>query len=265
MKLPLTLVALTLAAAQAFSAEPGGSTSSNIPGAALFRIHCAQCHGNNGEGGRGPVLAVATLRRAPSDEALERVIMLGVPATEMPGFFLPTEQVQQLVRHVRELGRQPAPSVMGDATRGAELYRTKGNCASCHSIRGQGGVVGPDLTEIGARRGAGHLRQSLVEPEASIPENFNQYRWHTVIPDNYLQVRAVTKAGREIAGARLNEDPFTIQVRDVAGGFHSLVKTELAALHKDWGKSVMPSYRDVFTAAELDDVVAYLLTLKGTP
>jgi cytochrome c oxidase cbb3-type subunit 3 len=64
-------------------------------------------------------------------------------------------------------------------------------------------------------------------------------------------------------GVRMNEDSFTIQLRDAAGRVHSFFKSELAELHKDWGRSPMPSFASVFSPGELDDVVAFLLTLRG--
>ena len=51
--------------------------------------------------------------------------------------------------------------------------------------------------------------------------------------------------------------------RDFSDLLYSFWKNELAELHKDWGKSPMPSYRSVFNAAELDDLVAYLAGLRG--
>ena len=38
---------------------------------------------------------------------------------------------------------------------------------------------------------------------------------------------------------------------------------ELAELHRDWGVSPMPPYGGVFSATELDDVVAFLVSLRG--
>jgi hypothetical protein len=84
------------------------------------------------------------------------------------------------------------------------------------------------------------------------------------MPDNYLFVEAVTKSGERISGSRMNEDPFSIQIRDGAGAIRSLLKSELAELKKHWGKSPMPSYKDVFSAAELNDLVAYLVSLRST-
>ncbi len=62
---------------------------------------------------------------------------------------------------------------------------------------------------------------------------------------------------------RLNEDLLSIQLRDYSGGLHSFLKSELRELHKDWGKSPMPSYRSTLTEAELEDLVAYLVSLRG--
>ena len=91
------------------------------------------------------------------------------------------------------------------------------------------------------------------------------YRLFSVIPDSFLQVRLVTTDGRRLTGVRVNEDPFSIQIRDFSDRLHSFWKSELAQLDKDWGRSPMPGYRDVFTAAELDDLVAYLVSLRGEP
>ena len=56
----------------------------------------------------------------------------------------------------------------GNAQRGLELY-AKLNCASCHIVKGQGGILGPPLTDIGVLRGPQYLRQAIVEPAAVLP------------------------------------------------------------------------------------------------
>lgn len=246
---------------------PGPRASSAddlVEGERLYQVHCSGCHGPKGEGGRGSVLAVVSLARAATEGSLINVIAQGIPGTEMLAARLDRDQIRQVAAWVRKLGQTPPQLVAGDAPRGEQLYLTKGNCAACHSIKTQGGVSGPDLSDIGLRRGPAHLRRALVEPEADVPENFSQYRWYTVIPDNFLQVRLVAKDGRRMTGVRLNEDTFSIQVRDLSGRIHSFLKSELAELRKDWGKSFMPSYRDVFSKEELDDVVAFLSSLRGS-
>ena len=99
------------------------------------------------------------------------------------------------------------------------------------------------------RRLPRHLRASITDPEADVPRSF-------------LQVRVVAKSGRTITGERLNEDSFSIQLRDYSGNLHSFLKQDLAEIHRDRGKSPMPSYKDKFTGTELDDLIAYLVSLR---
>jgi len=220
-------------------------------GQQLFVGQCARCHGSKGEGGRGAVLAQPRLRRAPDDEALFVVIRDGIKGTEMPGgYALDTRETWQLAAYVRSLGRLAPEKVSGDPKRGQELYASKGRCAQCHINGGQGGSLGPELTEIGSRRSAAHLRAAVLDPASTLPEDF-------------LQVRAVTKDGQTITGVRLNEDVFTIQVRDLSGGIHSFQKDGLKELMRDIGKSPMPSFRGTLSASEVDDLVAYLVSLRG--
>ena len=220
-------------------------------GEKLFHGQCGRCHGLNGEGGLGAILAQPRLHRAPDDESLFEVIRDGVRGTEMPAAStLSSREIWQLAAYIRSLGKLPAESVPGNSQRGQEIYRTKGNCGRCHIVRGQGESFGPELSDIGARRNAAYLQASLLEPEAAVP-------------DGFLQVRVVTSDNRAISGVRINEDTFTIQLRDMGGRTYSFLKQDLKELHKDFGKSPMPAYRGVLTAAEVDDLVAYLASLRG--
>lgn len=232
-------------------------------GEKLYQVHCAACHGPKGEGGVGPTLAVAKLTRADDDEALFKIIKEGIAGTEMPDSRLEANAVQQIVRWVRKLGEAPAEQARGNIEQGAKLYYGKGDCASCHAINGRGSAFGPDLSDIGLRRGATHLRNSLLEPEADVPKSFLMFRPGTALPENFLQVRVVTNDGQRIKGVRVNEDTFTIHLREFSGRVHSFFKSELKELHKDWGQSPMPSYRAVFSNDELADVVAFLASLRG--
>ena len=82
-------------------------------------------------------------------------------------------------------------------------------------------------------------------------------------PEGYLVVRVTTRDGKKIWGLRVSEDSFTIQLRDSAGRFHSFRKAGLTQLKKDFNAELMPSYRDAFNASEMDDLVAYLGSLRG--
>ncbi len=243
--------------------QPASSASGLAQGERLYQVHCAGCHGPKGEGGGGPTLATPKLTRAPTEELLIRVIAEGIPGTEMPRSRLEREQIKQIAAFVRGLGQLPPERIPGDSERGKQLYLATGGCAQCHAINGRGGAFGPDLTEIGLRRGARYLRTALTDPGADVPKSFVAFRSDASIPENFLQVRVVTKDGRRLTGTRVNEDTFSIQFRDSANRIHSFYKSDLAELHKDWGKSSMPDYRDVFSKEELDDVVAFLVSLRG--
>lgn len=232
-------------------------------GGRLFQVHCASCHGVRGEGDRGPSLDGPHHLRAPTDEAFLKIIANGIPGTEMPRFTLADEESASIVAWVRQLSRLPVELVPGSPARGARLYATKGACAVCHFLRGQGGALGPDLTEIGLRRGAAYLRTALREPHAQVPKIISAYPYNSRQVGNFLFVRVVSKGGETIAGVRLNEDTFSIQLRDLSGRFHSFYKSELSELHKDWGWSPMPAYGAVFSEDEVFDVVAFLTSMKG--
>lgn len=231
--------------------NPNTSPADLKSGEKVFLGQCASCHGPKGEGGKGAVLAQPRLRHAPDDAALFVVIRDGIKGTDMPGgYALTTHETWQVAGYVRSLGKMVHENVPGNASRGHELYRTKGGCSGCHIVSGDGGSLGPELTEIGAQRSATHIRAVLMDPTKELPEGF-------------MQVRLVTSDGRNIRGVRLNEDTFTIQVRDMSGRNYSLIKQDLKELHNDEGKSPMPSFKSSFSPAEMDDLVAYLVSLRG--
>jgi cytochrome c oxidase cbb3-type subunit 3 len=249
-------VLLTCRLVSSQGSEPGPQPKTTpedlVDGQRVFGTQCSYCHGPKGEGGQSAVLKVPRLPHAPDDQALFRVIREGIPGTRMPASALTTRQIWQVAAYVRELGRVAGSKSKGDPRRGQQIFSTKGGCAKCHTIGGHGGAIGPDLTDIGDRRDEGELRTSLLEPDASVPLAF-------------LQVRVVTENGRIITGVRLNEDAFSIQIRDLSNQFHSFWKNELTEIVKEPKRSIMPSYQNSLTTAEMDDLLAYLESLQGHP
>ena len=250
--LALFLLAGTAWAQTVPDANPFTSPADLARGRQIYNGACQGCHGPLGEGARGANLAQPRLAKAPTDRALFRVIRFGIPGTEMPSVWTMTDrETWQVAAFVRSLGAVDSGVVTGNAREGQEIFWSKGNCARCHMVAGRGGRMGPELTEIGLRRSAAYLRAALVEPEAALPAN-------------YLQLRLTTRDGRQLAGVRLNESTFTIQLRDFRDNLHSFDKSELADVQYDRGRSAMPSYRGTLGDAELDHVVAYLVGLRGT-
>jgi putative heme-binding domain-containing protein len=230
-------------AVHAFAQAPDAAV-----GRKIFESQCALCHGQTGGGGRGPALNRPKLDRAPDDAALRQFISDG--GGDMPGAWqLHEDELAGVAAYVRTLGTMPPETVPGDAASGARVYAASG-CAGCHMVRGTGAGFGPELTAIGSRRSAAFLRQTILKPAATIPEGF-------------LYVAAVPSSGAAVRGIRVNEDSFTIQLRDAVGKYHSFRKTELKELRRLEGETPMPAYDGKIQGAALDDLVAYLAGLKG--
>jgi cytochrome c oxidase cbb3-type subunit III len=255
--LALFVVILDAAAALAESPISKQTSDDRARGRRLFQGQCARCHGMDGAGGTGPALNRSVLGRAPDDQALFSVIKEGIRSTEMPAAWqMIDREIWQVAGYVRSLGRTARVRLPGEPERGKRLYETKGQCATCHIVSGRGGSLGPDLTEIGARRGAGHLRSMLLNPGSSKARDSSGYI-------SFLVMRVVTQDGREVRGIRINEDTFTLQLRDADNRVYSFRKDDLKELSRESGASLMPSYQTVFSPAEIDNLIAYLASLRG--
>jgi putative heme-binding domain-containing protein len=162
------------------------------------------------------------------------------------------DEVWRMVAFVKRLGMATGQEkASGDPLAGKAVYETKGGCVGCHVVDQKGGNLGPELTNIGRRRGARFLEESLVKPEADLPVN-------------YRAVRVMTKSGENVVGIRLNEDDMSIQLRDTGDRLRSFLKDNVKEIRRD-SPSLMPAYGSTLTRKELDDLVAYLSTLRGMP
>ena len=254
---PLLKLALLIAATLTLSAQdsppqhnPHTTPSDIAQGKRIFQGHCAGCHGPGGEGGRGAILARPTLTRATDDATLYQILKDGIKGTEMPPApELNEHEKWQVAAFVKSLGRVDVSKAPGDPTKGEQLFASNG-CSKCHTVKMKGGRMGPDLTQIGARRNAAYLREALIAPEAALPEGF-------------MQVRLTTKTGEYFTGIILNEDTYSVQIRDLADRLHSFWKDELSEFRRERGTSPMPSYRNKLSPADLDDLVSYLASLRG--
>jgi putative heme-binding domain-containing protein len=248
----MRLLVILLAAATLTGQEPKVRKKRITPadiaaGAKTFRSHCSPCHGMNGEGGRGPNLANGRFYHGSSDADLLRNISDGIQGTEMPGLFYSPDRVVQVIAYIRSL-RPPRGKPGGNFEEGAAIFRAKG-CPQCHRIRGEGGRLGPDLSTIGEMRSAAFLRESIIDPNADVRQQF----W---------MVRCRDRAGQTYEGFLLNEDTYSVQFLDFQERMRSLDKAGLEDYRVE-KKSHMPSFRDSLTDGELGELVAYLSSLRS--
>jgi putative heme-binding domain-containing protein len=230
--------------------NPFDTTEGAAQGASLFQTHCTYCHGAGGEGGRGADLTTGQYRHGGSDASLYDTIRNGIPGTEMPAVRVTDDDVWKMVAFVKKLGaaigNEKAP---GDAEAGKAVFTGKGGCLSCHAVGHDGGSLGPDLSSVGRRRNLQYLKESLLKPDADVAVSYRTFE-------------IVTNSGQAFTGLRLNEDDISIQLRDRDGNLRSFLKDSIREIHRD-RPSMMPAYGSKLDSKEIEDVVAFLVTLRG--
>ena len=212
----------------------------------LYLNVCSGCHGPTAEGGRGPNLITARNARRASNEELFTIIKNGIPGSDMPPSPLPEDQIWRLAAFVRNLN---APAYLQSATGGYEagkaVYYGKGGCNKCHMIRGEGGFLGPDLTNIGVSSNMASLREAVFDPNKRFTDGFRP-------------VIVTMKDGKKIQGVAKNNSNYSIQVLDNAGKLHLLDKKDVKeAFFRE--KTWMPAdYGERLSEKEQNDLLAFL-------
>jgi len=251
------------AAGQAPPEEPQTSHHPGDPakGKKLYDDECSTCHGIDARGEDGPDLRGVPASRG--DAAVANIIRRGLPGTAMTAFYLISEAgAADIVAYLKTLNvSETSGTSTGDPQKGEAVYKSSA-CSACHMIAGEGGSIGPELTRIGAMRGPASLKGRLLDPAANLPQlgggGMMGNSW-----TEYAMYRAVEKDGHAVEGTRMSEDSFTIVLKDATGKIHALWKPDLRSLEREPAKSIMPSYKGTLSDEQMEDLVAYLLTLKG--
>ncbi len=210
-------------------------------GESTYDANCSACHGANGKGGRAPRLADSDDIREMKDQEIFAVIQDGIPGTEMTGFPLSKTQISELTAFIRNLNASAyQQNVSGDFAAGEHLFYGAAGCSSCHIIAGKGGLIGPDLSNIGAERSVAQLTEAIRNPGAT---------------PRYRHVRALTHSGQIVDGVMKNDSTYSIQILDLRGIYHLLLKSDLQEIVY-YKESLMPP--STLPEKDFQKLLAYL-------
>jgi cytochrome c oxidase cbb3-type subunit 3 len=246
----LSVFSISILQARQNPSSDHDSKAAPAAGRTTFNSSCAGCHGLDGTGSDKAVNISGSAReRNLSDAQLSSIISNGLPGTGMPAFrSLNARQVRAVVDYLRSLqGKAEGQTQLGDPNRGKEIFFGKGDCSACHTISGQGGFLGPDLTEHGATSSADAIRDEIV-------------RAPRVPSIGYRTAVLTTESGERLEGLVRNEDNFSIQLQTKDGSFHFLKKTDLRSFDRQDGSLMPADYRSRLSEGELNDLASYLMT-----
>ena len=233
-------------------------------GASLFRANCSPCHGLGAHGGgRGPDLTSGRWTHGSSDEAIFATITHGVPGTEMPANAFEDSEVRAIIAYLRSLAPSKDEAITGNAKNGDRLFHGSAACGTCHMVSGSGGLLGPDLSRVGAARSVTYLVDSIRDPNKDLSLGMTDPNDHYGLPLLYDTVTVTTNSGEKILGVARNEDTFSVQLMATDQRLHFFLKSEVKSVVHERA-SLMPPYPETFlSASDLNDIVAYLVTLRG--
>jgi cytochrome c oxidase cbb3-type subunit III len=275
---PAAIAVLFLAAAVAgpfiqanvaTAAEKSSSNSADAnaaairEGSSLFRANCSPCHGLSARGGgRGPDLTSGRWTHGSTDSAIFRTITQGVPGTEMPANGFDDSEIRAIIAYLRSLAPPKRAIVNGDPVNGKKIFSETAGCSNCHMINGSGGLLGPDLSRVGASRSVSYLIDSIRQPDKELSSGMLDPNNHYGLPLVYDTVTVVTADGRRITGVARNEDTFSVQLLATDQSLQFFLKKDVKdVIHER--KSLMPPYpEDALSALQLQDLLAYLETLR---
>jgi ubiquinol-cytochrome c reductase cytochrome b subunit len=134
---------------------------------------CANCHYTG-----GPAAQLAITRVTKDDEWL--LTHMADPVAIAPGVRTEADpapapqvtrmQAQSVVAYLRKVrgGSRVPERVTAEDRLAAATFAAM--CVSCHTIAGEGGTTGPDLSEVGRRRSATTIRQVIADPRGEYPD-----------------------------------------------------------------------------------------------
>jgi putative heme-binding domain-containing protein len=157
----------------------------------------------------------------------------------LPWAVVPRSQPTDIARKIPEIAG-------GDWAAGKKVFfGEKANCAKCHTVRGEGAQIGPDLSNLIARDYESVLRD-IREPSAAIN------------PD-YLSYVIELADGRTLTGVLNGSDEKTIRVADQTGKITEAPRKQVTSMNPS-RTSIMPEkLLDGLSESQRRDLLTFLL------
>jgi putative heme-binding domain-containing protein len=127
-------------------------------------------------------------------------------------------------------------------------------CKGCHTMRGEGGAAGPDLTQIGTRFSPKDILEAIVDPDKTIS-------------DQYAATQFSLKNGTSIVGRLVNEDKLAYYVSQNPYAPESLEKVLKKNVSSTKTSNVSMMFQGLINSLneeEFKDLMAYLIS-AGNP
>jgi putative heme-binding domain-containing protein len=137
----------------------------------------------------------------------------------------------------------------GDVERGRRWFTEKVGCAACHRVGGQGGLIGPDLTKIGAIRSGRDLIESIVLPSATFAQGYESFT-------------VTLRDGQELTGIRVRQPDDSFVLRDAGGGETRLDPGQVQSVERLQSSLMPEGLLDALTRGETRDLLSYLQSLR---
>ena len=121
-------------------------------------------------------------------------------------------------------------------------------CNDCHGMRGEGGAVGPDLTQLGTRFSSRDMLEAIIEPSK-------------VISDQYAATTFFLKNGTSVMGRLTNEDKdkyFISQNPFAPQTLREIFKKDVERSRPSEVSIMYSGMINRLNAEELKDLMAYL-------
>lgn len=247
-----------------------GNREAIAEGEKLYNETCTSCHGKDGTGGElGPPVASQNrryLRR--TDNELFDTIKNGITGTQMPPYAgqFTDDQIWRITAYIRGLrGTAIDTPAAGNAANGESIFWGKGTCGSCHMVKGKGGILGPDLSNLGGTRKVQNIFDALTKEQHKIAADGGTHDVTLLPMTTYQPVRVTTAEGKIIDGVLKNEDSFSLQV--LGRSDLNLYRFKRAAVKVFYDpNSLMPHDWDKrLNATEFQDLMAFLTRLYVPP